>query len=274
EERVAKLESAPPPAADTGALETRIAALEERMSGLSAGGGATVDLTPVEGRLAALEDRLATLAQGGGKGGDSGGDIAALREDLASMQREVQGALQTLRQRAETPAPGAGQQQGAQKSGQIQAALSLREAVARGAVPQGTIRDAGALGLATAPLEEALQAGPVSLDMLTAAFNDNAGAMIQAARPPASGLMGRIAEGARSLISIRAAGPQAGDTPEAVISRIDAALQRGDSGLASAEFQKLPAESQAASGNFGELLKRREAQLGAADALVRQAIGG
>ncbi|MCB1477049.1 MAG: hypothetical protein H6883_05115 [Rhodobiaceae bacterium] len=273
EDRLARLELAPAPSVDTSALEARVAALEERISGLSAASGGTVDLSPVEGRLSALEQKIASFGQG--TGGESGADTTALRDEMGAIKQELQGALSALQQRTETLASSNNARaQGPEKSGQIQAALSLRDAVSRGTVSEADLQEGSSLGLAIAPLQEALQPGPVSLDALTGAFNDNAGAMIQAARPPASGVIGRIAEGARSLVTIRAAGPQAGDTPEAIISRIDAALQRGDSGLARAEFDKLPAESQAASGTFGELLKRRQTQLEAADVLVRQAIGG
>jgi hypothetical protein len=84
---------------------------------------------------------------------------------------------------------------------------------------------------------------------LAAGFDAVADAIITASTP-ASGdatMLERIWDQARSLVSIRPVGPIAGSTPEAIVSRMRAAVNGGDLSAALAERAALPEGGKSAS---------------------------
>ena len=91
--------------------------------------------------------------------------------------------------------------------------------------------------------------GVPSKSTLAASFDAVADATI-AASAPARGdatFIERIWDQARSLVSIRPVGPIEGTTPEAVVSRMRAAVEKGDLAAALAERAALPDASKSVS---------------------------
>ena len=75
-------------------------------------------------------------------------------------------------------------------------------------------------------------------------------ALSVAGREQANGAIGRLSARVQSLISVRPATPIAGDTPRAIISRAEAALEANDFDLVIAELEALPPSAKTAMGDW------------------------
>ena len=107
-----------------------------------------------------------------------------------------------------------------------------------------TLKAQSATGLAT----------PASL---AASFEPAADAILALDAPKPEGIVSGLLANARSLIKVRPQGPVAGDTPEAIVSQIRAALAAGDLTSAYALWEKLPEQARAVSAQWAEKLKAR-----------------
>ena len=257
----------------TGTIEAQIAALPEPPE--------PVDLSPLATRIEALDagvaangqslqglaDRVAyleTLPLGTGDGADNSAAIAAavaqmqaaLQEqsaELAAQQAEnaAMGAeIQDIAAAAEERIAAAEARAEARVGGATaQAALGqLRIAVATGAPFAGALADvAGGAGV---PVPEALQnaaaTGVPTLDDLQSAFPAAARAALPIAirETAGAGTMNRVTAFLQSQVGGRSLEPQEGDSPDAILSRAEAALQSGDVAAALAEITTLPAPAQ------------------------------
>jgi hypothetical protein len=79
----------------------------------------------------------------------------------------------------------------------------------------------------------------------------------------------RLLESARGLVEVRRAGPTTGADPEAVVTRVRAALAAGDLQTALGEWKALPENARAATAAWAERAKARLA----ADRLVAKLRG-
>lgn len=243
---------------DSG-LNTLTQSLEEARSA-----SAPVDLAPLEAQIAALEDRLAVTATGA-----SGGDAAALATTLS----DTEAGLTDLAAQVATLT----QQLAAQ-----QAALdTARAAIATQSqsLGDGAVTPAVRLPLLVSAFESALGNGrpfTTELAAVTALLPDlevppavAAGAAAGLPRPDAVAeavhaaipaiLAGRSAAGTgdlgadalewvKGLLAIRPVGEIDGDTPEAIVSRLEAAADRRDFAAAATLLAALPPAMQAAAG--------------------------
>lgn len=267
ESRLAALESAQGDAA----LKDEIARLSARVEELAGASGGATDGTA----LAALSERVDGLAAklDSQQPATDDGALDALRQSIADSIAALQARVEAL-EKAMAERQSSGGIGGGVSGAKVHAAIAIRDGVWRGNPDARLVADAEKLGLDVSGVAPAIEAGIVSTAELRAMLADKAGAMIRAAEPPASGILGRIGESARSIVSIRPVGPLAGDTPDAAVSRIEAALEAGDTAGAAEAFAGLPEASRAAAGGFGEALMRRAEALRAADALVASAIDG
>ena len=71
------------------------------------------------------------------------------------------------------------------------------------------------------------------------------------------GIAGRLISSAMSVVKVRRTGEVEGDTPDAVVSRIENALRSGDLQAAASQWETLPEGGKAASQEFKQALDAR-----------------
>ncbi|WP_179378504.1 COG4223 family protein [Jannaschia marina] len=241
------LKAADAPAPDLSEIEAALAALEVRVDALESrapAGDATAEAAPagltseeVAAELAPLRDEIAALS------GDLGPRVAALEAevaDLADRATAVRDDAAAL----------------ARESARNQVRVALQSG-APYAEPLAVLGDA----------PEAL-AGPAATGVPTQAalidtFPELAREALRAARAaePAAGVGSLF----RNAFNPRSLEPREGDDPDAVLSRIEAAVRGGDLDAAQAEIAALPAEAQAVLAPWQERVAGRAAALSAAD---------
>ncbi len=278
-EKIAALETAPAatgsadPArmesleARIGAVEAEAASLRETLASASPGGQAGD--SALAARVETLEARLAEAPAGAG-GTDStvisqlsgkvdaglegvNAAMASTGEKIASVENRVATLEQTVRKCPRGSCRRSRQRQGRAHAhcGQCPAlggcgGAALRRAVMApvealtGSNPQiDSLKAQAATGLAT----------PASL---AASFEPAADAILAVDAPKPEGMVDGLLANARSLIKVRPHGPVAGNSPEAIVSQIRAALAGGDLAAAYGLWEKLPEAQRAASAQWGE----------------------
>jgi len=224
---------------------SRIENLENAMPVASAGGGGggTVALGPIESRLSAAETSLTTLGERVGPLTGRVEEIAARPPPAVESERAARAiAIGLLRQ-------GAGSGQG------FAADLAMLKAL-------------GLDSEAVASLEPLAANGAPTVATLQAAFPGVADAILAASSEldPDAGLVDRLLSFGSGLVTVRPTTPIEGDTPDAVVSRMQAAVNRADLQAALAERDKLPAAGQNASATWAEAAANRAA----IDSIVEQ----
>ena len=230
ERRLVALESSAARTGDSLAkLQTALAAGENNapMAGLTArverietnvaAANPAAQLADLSNRLAALENTIKGVA-------DKVATIAARPYGANATERAVRAvAIGTLRQAAE-------------QGGAFASDLAMLAALGSDEEEVARLRPLAGKGVA-------------SRAALIDQFPSVADAILVATRPPDSngGLFDRIENFARGLVTVRPTAPISGDTPEAVVSRMVAAVARGDLAGALAEREALPEAGKQAS---------------------------
>ncbi|OHV83392.1 COG4223 family protein [Ensifer sp. LCM 4579] len=231
---------------------------------------APVDIAPLEGRVAALEQTTGTPA------GDDAPTVAAFQAELDNLTKEIatlKGGLADARQTAETERSelAARIDQAEQKLNEPANDIRMAKAVAVTALK--TAIDRGGPFLAeldqlrsVAPEDETVKeladdapTGVATRTQLRTEFPAAASAMLDAlVQPdPDEGIFDRLVSSAMSGIRVRPVGSVEGDTPEAVIARIEDKLDNGDLKGASLEWANLPEAAKSAGQAFKGKLDRR-----------------
>jgi hypothetical protein len=222
---------------------SRIENLENAMPAAGSGGDGGVALGPIEARLAAAEGTLTTLGDRIGALTGRVEEIAARPPPAVESERAARAiAIGLLRQ-------GAGSGQG------FAADLAMLKAL-------------GLDGEAVAALEPLATNGAPTVATLQAAFPGVADAILAASSelPPDAGFIDRFLSFGSGLVTVRPVGPIEGDTPDAVVSRMQAAVSRGDLATALEERGKLPPAGQNASATWAAAAADRTA----IDSIVEQ----
>ena len=261
------------------ALETRIAALEQRPVPTEGGAPAAapaapaVDLTPIRTEIDALKAAVEAVAAQQARPatppapaapaidmGDVDRRIAAAVSPQSNRIAELAGSVQMLQ--AEVKATAAAGATVGEKVSALEAARTeagdagrraalvvglgaLRAAVDRGQPYAAELKAAQSLGL-PAPASEALaphaERGLATTGALAQRFSALSPALMRAAPGPAAEgtLLERLTASAQSLVRIRPVGEAAGDDVPTVIARVEAKLRRGDLAGALADFDRLP----------------------------------
>jgi hypothetical protein len=206
---------------------SRIENLENAMPVAGSGDGGVVALGPLEARMAAAEASLSSL----------GNKV----EDLTSKFEEF----------AARPPPAVESERAARA---IAIGL-LRQGADSGqpfAVDLAMLKALGLDGEDVAALEPLAKKGAPTIPALQAAFPSVVDAIIAAttAVDPDAGFFDQVAALGSTLVTIRPTAPIEGDTPEAIVSRMQAAVNRADLATALDERGKLPAEGLAASASW------------------------
>lgn len=280
ETAVAQLTSAPAgqaPAVDLGPLEARIAALDATVQQLQSTPPAEIEGADPE--AAALGEQVASLQA----------NSAALAEQMASLQGELEalrggdntetqiaaltGSLEETRAELASAQEAIAALTDASAAAEADAALRLPLAVAglEAAVAAGRpfgpeLEAVRLLQPDLAVPEELATTQATGLTPPQALQEQFAAAIpaILAARPQSSdgSLPQAAADWFGQLLVLRPTGDVPGDTPEAVLARIEAAVERGDWAAAAAGFAQLPEPMQTAAGDLPQQMRAQASAQG------------
>lgn len=260
----------PSSAGDVEALKNALSQLEQKVMALAQNPAPapalqqsveqlSKELKALSGKLSDLEGSVQETASAVSRDQNaSSGNSAA----IASLKSELGTLQQKVAQSASQP-----------RIARAIAASALKAAVDRG----GTFATEFQTYAAVAPnspelaaLKPLAEKGVPTLGELQARFNAVADQIIAATRPADknTGFFGQIVDSARSLVSVRPVGMVAGNTPSAIVARMEAALNAGDLGRALSEWNSLPPEAKSVSKDFADSLRARQE----ADRLVAQAL--
>jgi hypothetical protein len=236
-----------PPAADLGPIEAQLKTLSARVDAVAAGassadaGAIAANLATVQQNLADLAGRLAAL------------DTRAGTTDTAigNLKSELDGAKATLDQAARAPSP-------AKIASAMQLPLLISALEADFAAGRPYAADLASLTAAVpeahvpASVGDAAAAGLPAPDVLARSFSTAMPDML-AARPASADAswQGQMADWVKNLLALRHEGEVAGDSPDAVLSRVEAAIDRHDFAAAAKLLAGLPPPMQQAAGDLG-----------------------
>jgi hypothetical protein len=234
----------------------------------------TVDLAPLQQQLQTLEDQVAAIATGA-----SSADATALAQNLALMEQSLtalSGRLDSIESDAtasaatlaalrtevtDAKASIAAQSQtlgGAEIGPAVRLPLivsGLESAIANGRPYAAELGNLTALlpNLEVpAPVTAAAETGLIRPDALAAQLSAAIPDILAGRTAQPTGDWGQDAlEWAKALLALRPAEEIAGDTPEAVVSRLEGAVKRHDFVSAATLLAQLPQPMQAAAGDLG-----------------------
>ncbi|RKF33712.1 hypothetical protein BCY90_07700 [Agrobacterium deltaense] len=219
------------PAADTSALEQRIATLE----------GAKGETPQVDG----LSEKIAALES----------TLQSERSAQASATAELTRRLADAEAKINEPRD------------DIEVARAIASAALKAAIDRGgpflteldTLSKVTPDDPAIASLQSFAATGVPSRSELMQKFPDVANAMLSAINQPDpnQGIMERLTESAFSLVKVRPVGNIEGETPEAKIARMENKLRNGDLQGAALEWNGLPDAAKTASADYKKSLDAR-----------------
>lgn len=219
------------PAADTSALEQRIATLE----------GAKGEAPQVDG----LSEKIAALES----------TLQSERSAQASATAELTRRLADAEAKINEPRD------------DIEVARAIASAALKAAIDRGgpflteldTLSKVTPDDPAIASLQSFAATGVPSRSELMQKFPDVANAMLSAINQPDpnQGIMERLTESAFSLVKVRPVGNIEGETPEAQIARMENKLRNGDLQGAALEWNGLPDAAKGASADYKKSLDAR-----------------
>lgn len=273
-------------------LTNEVEALKTRLSETLAETPAAspVDLQPIETRIAALEKSAGESA--GATAADPEavskleGDVARLTTELAALReaiaRTTEAVSTTESQLAERIA--AAEQKLDEPRSDIEmaravAASALKTAIDRGGPYLAELEAFASISPedpSLSGLREHAAVGVPSRSDLVRDFQATADAILDAVHQPEGdqGIFNRLMASAASAIRVRPVGSIEGDTPEAVVARIENKLQNGDFKGAQIEWQTLPEKGQAAAADYKRKLDERVSVEDLIGAVVSGALSG
>jgi hypothetical protein len=208
-------------------------------------------LAALEARLAALETRPAP------EGGADPEALAAVAAEITALQTEMEAqkaaaAAATAQMEQEIAAAAEAAKLAAEQEAQslrLKASVAqIEAAVESGAAfaePLAVLADGGAE--IPALLTETAETGVSSIQALSEAFGDPARAALAVSlrNDMGEGMVDRLGAFLRSQTGARSLEPRAGDDPDAILSRAEAAIRAGDMAQSLAELATLPEPAQA-----------------------------
>ena len=236
------------------ALDTRILALETAVP--TAGDLASGD------ELAALRTRISEMTAAAEE------QLAAAQSEAASVARAAEEARLAAEAEAEAARAAAAEREAELQAMAVQreTLISLRSAVVAGAPFSELL---GSLGDVPAVLTANADTGVPTIQVLQRNFPDAArAALAQATAVDAGAGAGeRLAAFLQRRINARSLTPQEGDGPDAVLSRAEANVMRGDLEAALSELQALPENGLSAMASWLEQAQTRISAIEAVDQL-------
>ncbi|PST17304.1 hypothetical protein C7U60_19670 [Mesorhizobium plurifarium] len=241
----AELQARTPAAAvDVVPLENRLAALEQaaREPGAAA---AAPEVKALEAEVANLTNEMAALKT----------ELAETRQAADAAKAELSGRIDQAEQKLNEPANDI-------EMAKAVAVTALKTAIDRGGpflAELDALRSIAPEDPAVKELADVAATGVATRTELKDSFRPAADAMLDALHQPDpnQGIFDRLVSSAMSGIRVRPVGSVEGDTPEAVIARIEDKLDNGDLKGASLEWDSLPEAARSAGQGFKEKLDRR-----------------
>lgn len=208
-------------------------------------------------RLAALETRVEAIEAGAGQDDELAARMDGLEQELAAVRTE-------MGERADEP-----------RAALVIAASALKMAIDRGngfqseletyaslAPDAESVASLGAFAEAGVPTRSAILADlPAAADRMVAAGR---------ARDEGADFLGNLWQSARDLVAVRPIGAIEGDSTEAIVARLEAAVREGEYGTALSEYEALPAAAQSAGADYMEGVRARHE----VDGLMDEALTG
>lgn len=253
------------------AQESVIEQLGQRLDTLAGAAEEPVDLTPLTSQLAALEDRVSAMGAGA-----SSADAAALAENLTGIEAQL-AELRTQLEGVTAHAAVLDQLNGDLASLRATVAAQTRTLAGTsiGPVVQlpllvSGLETAFATGRPFTTELDALQAllpelsvpasvsaaaadGLPRADRVAARFETVVPAILAGRAATSTGDLGQDAlEWAKALLALRPTGEMEGNTPDAIVSRLEAAVAREDFVAAAALLSSLPEPMRQAAGEVGD----------------------
>ncbi|MEL6914430.1 MAG: hypothetical protein AAFP13_07995 [Pseudomonadota bacterium] len=248
-------------------LATQLSDIAARLDALSA--EAAAGREALESRIAALEDRpivdLSTLDNSEAVEAE----LSALRAEIAAVSAEAQRQIEAARSEASILEQNAAE---AADAAARRAALSRVLAALDSGVPyEATLTEFAEIsgGEIPAALTAAAVDGVPTLSALQEEFPPLARQALAAMRAENAGGENTMGNFFRNQFGVRSLSPQDGDTPDAVLSRIEGALTEGRLGDALAEIDTLPESGAAVLAFWVARAESRLAAFRAADALTQ-----
>ena len=249
---------APAPVSDTSALSSEIATLRQELE--------TLRNRPASPD-AALADRVAAL-EASAKAPDTSSEqaLAALKDDVALLRSAVEstaGNNVQLEERVGAAEAKLNDRGPEQQVARAVAAAALKAAIDRGGPFETELQTFASVAgddPAIAELQKFGAAGVPSGAELQREFPRVADAMLEAVTvqpDPNQGIAGRLLSSAMSVVKVRRVGDVDGDTPEAVVARMEEGLKKGDLQTAAREWDALPEPAKAVSRDFRQKLDAR-----------------
>ncbi|SOC43379.1 hypothetical protein SAMN05892877_11176 [Rhizobium subbaraonis] len=262
---------------DMTAVKAEVETLKSRLAALqSSASSAAADLQPIETRLSALE-RTATDNPAGATLGEEAqqsiatleatvaklsSDMAALREQAATAERAAADRSAQLGQRIDAAEQKLAEPRSDVAMARAVAATALKTAIDRGGPYLAELEAYVSVSPddpSAATLRAQAATGVQSRSDLVRDFQPIADRMIEAVHQPTGdqGIVARLMASASSAITVRPVGSVEGDTPEAIVARIENKLQNGDFKGAQIEWQTLPEVARNAGADFKTALDQR-----------------
>jgi hypothetical protein len=238
------------------ALDSRVKEIETAIAGLGQTGAEApaAEIAAIGDRIAGLE---ALVKEAGDKATSDEGRLAALEQHLTELSGKID---------AQAAQP---------KIAMAIATSALKAAVDRGAPFLAELETFAAIAPDAPEIPELrvhAEKGVASREDILTETNDAAQAMIAAGRTvdTNAGFFERLLHSAESLVTVRPIGAVEGEGVPETVARMEVALNAGDYAVAIAEYEKLPANVQAAAGAFIEKVRNRFA----VERLLDQAVAG
>ncbi len=239
-------ETTTPSPVDLQPIETRLAALEKSAgenTGAAAGDPETV--SKLEGDVSRLTTELAALRE----------NIARTTEAVSSTESQLTERIAAAEQKLDEPRSDIGMARAV-------AASALKTAIDRGGPYLAELEAFASVAPddpSVAGLREHAAIGVASRSDLVRDFQPTAEAILDAVHQPEGdqGILNRLMTSAASAIRVRPVGSVEGDSPEAIVARIETKLQNGDFKGAQIEWQTLPETGQAAASDYKRKLDER-----------------
>jgi hypothetical protein len=246
--RLAAVEQAAASKADVQAVRGEIAALRARADQAPPSASAE-SLAALASRVARLEAALARTASSPAAAATTAAAPDADR--VASLTARLDAAEATIA-RLTPAAPGAVAPTAAPGNASAAAVAALRRALDAGRPYAAELEVVAALmpDPALSGLRPYAISGITTRDALRTEFSKVADAILSATQGSDDSIFGRLVAGARGLVSVRPAGPIAGEDAPAIVSRMEGAVGKGDISAALRERDGLPPPGKQASADW------------------------
>lgn len=222
------------------------------------------DLSDLEARLASVEKR--PISEGVSQAAIDAyeRELTRMRESLATQRTEVENII------AQARSMEAEASQSRQVAARRNALTRLQAALVEGAPYAQILEDMRTEGMEipTALVQDA-ETGVATLAALRAAFPDAARQALAAAREASKGDNPGFSAFLARQFGARSVAPKAGDDPDAILSRAEAAVIDGRIDTALVELEALPEAARAPLADWIAEASRRQAAMNAADTLAQ-----